>query len=135
MIENTIAAWHKILETKDVAGLDDILADNVIFHSPIVHTPQEGKPITKLYLTAALYVFNNDSFKYLRKVISGNNAVLEFSTVIEGITVNGVDMITWGADGRIIDFKVMVRPLKAINLIHQIMKLELQKQSALTLGS
>ena len=90
MIENTIAEWHKLIETKDAAGLDNILADNVVFHSPIVHTPQEGKPITKLYLTAALYVFANDSFKYLREVISGNNAVLEFTTVIEGITVNGV---------------------------------------------
>ena len=135
MIENTVDAWHKLLETKDATGLDDILADNVVFHSPIVHTPQEGKPITILYLTAALYVFNNDSFKYLKEVISGNNAVLEFSTVIEGITVNGVDMITWGADGRITEFKVMVRPLKAINLIHKIMKLELQKQSTLKLGS
>jgi len=127
VIENTIAAWHKIIKTKDVAALDNILADNVIFHSPIVHTPQEGKPITTLYLTAALYVFNNDSFKYLREVISNNNAVLEFSTVIEGITVNGVDMITWGADGRITEFKVMVRPLKAINLIHRMMGEMLQK--------
>jgi ketosteroid isomerase-like protein len=127
VIENTIAAWHKLIETKDAAGLDNILADNVVFHSPIVHTPQEGKPITILYLTAAIYVFNNDSFKYLREVISGNNAVLEFSTVIEGITVNGVDMITWGADGRITEFKVMVRPLKAINLIHKMMGEMLQK--------
>jgi ketosteroid isomerase-like protein len=127
MIENTVAAWNKLLETKDAAGLDDILADNVVFHSPIVHTPQEGKPITKLYLTAALYVFNNGSFKYLRKIISGNNAVLEFTTTIDGITVNGVDMITWGADGRITDFKVMIRPLKAINLIHKMMGEMLQK--------
>jgi ketosteroid isomerase-like protein len=127
MIENTVDAWHKLLETKDAAGLDDILADNVVFHSPIVHTPQEGKPITKLYLTAALYVFNNGSFKYLRKIISGNNAVLEFTTTIDGITVNGVDMITWGADGRITDFKVMIRPLKAINLIHKMMGEMLQK--------
>ena len=127
MIENTIAAWHKIIETKDAAGLDNILADNVVFHSPIVHTPQEGKPVTTLYLTAALYVFNNDSFKYLREIISNNNAVLEFSTVIEGITVNGVDMITWGTDGKITEFKVMVRPLKAINLIHRMMGEMLQK--------
>jgi ketosteroid isomerase-like protein len=127
MIENTVAAWNKLLETKDATGLDDILADNVVFHSPIVHTPQEGKPITKLYLTAALYVFNNGSFKYLRKIISGNNAVLEFTTEIDGITVNGVDMITWGADGRITDFKVMIRPLKAINLIHKMMGEMLQK--------
>ena len=127
MIENTIAAWHKLIETRDAAALDNILADNVFFHSPIVHTPQEGKQITTLYLTAALYVFNNNSFKSLREVISGNNAVLEFSTVIEGITVNGVDMITWGADGRITEFKVMVRPLKAINLIHKMMGEMLQK--------
>ena len=127
MIENTIAAWHNLIATKDAAGLDNLLADNVVFHSPIVHTPQEGKPITKLYLTAALYVFNNDSFKYLREVISNNNAILEFSTVIEGITVNGVDMITWGEDGRITEFKVMVRPLKAINLIHRMMGEMLQK--------
>ncbi|PKN51597.1 MAG: hypothetical protein CVU55_11680 [Deltaproteobacteria bacterium HGW-Deltaproteobacteria-13] len=127
MIENTVAAWHKVLEEKDVAGLDNILADNVVFHSPVVHTPQVGKPITTLYLTAALYVFNNGSFKYLREVISGNNAVLEFTTVIDGITINGVDMITWGADGKITDFKVMIRPLKAINLIHKMMGEMLEK--------
>lgn len=127
MIENTVAAWHKILETKDAATLDNILADNVVFFSPVVHTPQVGKAITTLYLTAALYVFNNGSFKYLREIVSGNNAVLEFTTVIDGITVNGVDMITWGEDGRIIEFKVMIRPLKAINLIHKMMGEMLEK--------
>ena len=127
MIENTLAVWHKLLETKDAAGLDNILADNVVFYSPVVHTPQVGKPITKLYLTAALYVFNNGHFQYLREVTSGNNAVLEFSTEIEGIYINGVDMITWGEDGRITEFKVMIRPLKAINLIHKMMGEMLQK--------
>ena len=113
MIKDTMAAWHKLVEDRDAEGLNEILADNVVFHSPVVHTPQEGKPITTLYLSAALHVLNNDSFKYLREVVSGNNAVLEFSTVIDGILINGVDMITWGADGRITDFKVMIRPLKA----------------------
>lgn len=127
MIENTIAAWHKLIETRDAAGLDDILAENVVFHSPVVHTPQTGKPITKLYLTAALHVLNNDTFQYLREVISGNNAVLEFQTVIDGISINGVDMITWGEDGRITDFKVMLRPLKAVNLVHKMMGDMLQK--------
>lgn len=127
MIEDTVAAWHKILKTKDAAGLDDILADDVVFYSPVVHTPQVGKPITTLYLTAALHVFVNDSFKYLREVVSDNNAVLEFTTVIDGITVNGVDMLTWDANGRIIEFKVMVRPLKAINLIHKMMGEMLEK--------
>jgi ketosteroid isomerase-like protein len=127
MIKDTIATWHKLLETKDAAGLDNLLADDVVFYSPVVHTPQKGKQITTLYLTAALFVFANESFKYVRELISGNNAVLEFTTVIDGITVNGVDMITWGADGRITEFKVMVRPLKAINLIHKMMGEMLEK--------
>jgi ketosteroid isomerase-like protein len=127
MIENTVATWHKLMETKDAAGLDNLLADDVVFYSPVVHTPQVGKAITTLYLTAALYVFNNGTFKYLREIISGNNAVLEFTTVIDGITINGVDMITWGEDGRITEFKVMIRPLKAINLIHRMMGEMLQK--------
>ena len=127
MIENTIATWHKLVETRDAAGLDNILDENVVFHSPVVHTPQVGKPITTLYLTAALHVLNNETFKYLREVVSGNNAVLEFLTVIDGISINGVDMITWNEDGRIIDFKVMLRPLKAVNLVHKMMGEMLQK--------
>ena len=127
MIENTIATWHKLVDARDAASLDNILAENVVFHSPVVHTPQTGKPITTLYLSAALHVLNNDTFKYLREVISGNNAVLEFSTVIDGIAINGVDMITWGEDGRITDFKVMLRPLKAVNLVHRMMGDMLQK--------
>ncbi len=127
MILNTMKAWHELVEKKDAAALDRILADNVVFHSPVVHTPQAGKPITALYLTAALHVLNNDTFKYMREVVSGQNAVLEFQTVIDGITINGVDMLTWGDDGRITDFKVMIRPLKAINLVHKLMGEMLQK--------
>ena len=127
MIDNTIAAWQKLVEERDAAGLDRILAENVVFHSPVVHTPQAGKPITTLYLTAALHVLNNDTFHYLREVASGNHAVLEFLTVIDGISINGVDMITWGEDGRITDFKVMLRPLKAVNLVHKMMGEMLQK--------
>ncbi len=127
MIENTIATWHKLVDARDAEGLDNILAEQVVFHSPVVHTPQVGKPITTLYLTAAMHVLNNDTFKYLREVISGNHAVLEFQTVIDGISINGVDMITWGEDGRISDFKVMLRPLKAVNLVHKMMGEMLQK--------
>ena len=127
MIKDTIKEWHKLVDARDDAGLDDILADNVVFHSPVVHTPQVGKSITKLYLAAATHVLNNGTFKYLREVISGNNAVLEFQTVIDGISINGVDMITWGTDGRITEFKVMLRPLKAINLVHKMMGEMLQK--------
>ncbi|HOE79782.1 MAG TPA: nuclear transport factor 2 family protein [Smithellaceae bacterium] len=127
MITDTMAAWHKLVQDRDAQALDNILAENVVFHSPVVHSPQEGKQITTLYLTAALHVLNNDSFKYLREVVSGSNAVLEFLTVIDGITINGVDMITWNEEGKIIDFKVMLRPLKAINLIHKMMGDMLQK--------
>ncbi len=127
MIENTVKEWHRLVGARDAVGLDNILAENVVFHSPVVHTPQAGKPLTKLYLTAALHVLNNETFRYLREVISGNSAVLEFHTVIDGISINGVDMITWGKDGRITDFKVMIRPLKAINLVHKMMGEMLQK--------
>ena len=127
MIEDTLKDWHKVVASKDESALDTILADEVVFHSPVVHTPQEGKPITKLYLSAAMHVLNNSSFKYLREVTSENHAVLEFLTEIDGIVINGVDMITWREDGRIIDFKVMLRPLKAINLIHRMMGEMLEK--------
>jgi hypothetical protein len=99
--------------------LDTLLADEIIFHSPVVHTPQVGKRITTQYLAAALRVFFNDSFKYVRELRSEHDAVLEFHVVIDHIEVNGVDMFRWNSEGRIVEFKVMLRPLKAISLIHQ----------------
>ncbi|ARB44341.1 nuclear transport factor 2 family protein [Alloalcanivorax xenomutans] len=127
MIEKTIVEWHKLVEARDAAGLDAILADNVVFHSPVVHTPQEGKAITSLYLTAALRTLNNEHFRYEREILDGNNAVLEFTTNLEGIHINGIDMIHCDDQGRIDDFKVMVRPLKAVNKIHQMMAAMLEK--------
>jgi hypothetical protein len=114
-----IHQWHEIVRTRDASGLSDLLADDVVFYSPVVHTPQNGKVITTMYLSAAIHVFGNDSFRYVREVVGERDAVLEFETEIDGITVNGVDMIRWNEDGKITEFKVMVRPLKAINLIHQ----------------
>ena len=96
-----------------------LLADDVVFYSPIVHTPQVGKPITTQYLAAALHVFGNDTFRYVREVVGEHDAVLEFMVEMEGISVNGVDMIKWNDAGQIVEFKVMLRPLKAVNLIHQ----------------
>jgi hypothetical protein len=127
MTAPAIAAWHALLESRDPAGLNDLLADDVVFHSPVVHTPQVGKFITFLYLSAALRVFVNDSFRYVRQVEGAHDAMLEFQVEIDGIGVNGVDMIKWNDEGRIIEFKVMVRPLKAINLIHQKMAAMLQE--------
>lgn len=127
MSQNTVESWHALVKSKDPKELDKILSNEVVFYSPVVHTPQEGKEITTLYLSAALYVFVNDSFHYVREVVSENNAVLEFETEIEGIKVNGVDMISWNENGKIISFKVMLRPLKAINLIHKMMGEMLEK--------
>ena len=115
----SLEAWHSVIENRDLRGLDSLLADDVVLHSPVVHTPIAGKPTVRMYLAAALQVFANDSFRYVREVVGEREAVLEFETLIDGITVNGVDMIRWDEAGRIVDFKVMVRPLKAIQLIHQ----------------
>jgi hypothetical protein len=126
MTINTLAAWHDLVQTRNVKGLAALLADNCVFHSPVVHTPQVGKAVTLQYLSAAFRVFFNPSFRYVREVAGANDAVLEFQVEIEGIAVNGVDMIKWGADGKIVEFKVMIRPLKAITLIHQKMAAMLQ---------
>ncbi len=122
----TIANWHRVVETRDAAGLNALLAENAVFHSPVVHTPQVGKAITHRYLTAAFGVLFNESFRYVREIVADHDAALEFVVEIDGISVNGVDLIAWDDDGRIVDFKVMLRPLKAINLIHQKMAAMLQ---------
>ena len=114
-----LAAWHQVVQSRDLAALGRLLADDVVFHSPVVHTPQRGKAITLQYLAGAMLVLNTPQFRYEREIVGAFDAMLEFSTDIDGITVNGVDLIRWNADGQIIDFKVMVRPLKAINLLHQ----------------
>lgn len=119
---HAISQWFKIVEDRDASALEGLLSDEVIFLSPIVHTPQKGKQITMMYLAAAVQVFGNDSFEYVRTIIGPQDAMLEFKTTIEGIEVNGVDIIQWNAENQITEFKVMVRPLKAIQLIHAQMK-------------
>ena len=126
MSHPTLAKWHELVQSRDIAGLNALLADDVVFHSPVVHTPQAGKALALLYLGAAFKVFFNESFRYVRELVDGDGAILEFQLEIDGITVNGVDMIRWNGDGGITDFKVMLRPLKAINLIHQKMAVMLQ---------
>jgi hypothetical protein len=126
MKSDPIKTWHDIVEKRDAQGLDALLADEAVFHSPVVHTPQVGKPITKKYLTAAFHVFFNESFRYVRELKGDRDGVLEFEVKLDGIVVNGVDMIKWNDAGKIIEFKVMLRPLKALNLIHQKMAQILQ---------
>ena len=134
MIRTTIYRWHDLLS--GAGDLDDLLHENCVFWSPVLFRPQEGRELTKLYLTAASQVFPGDSpggaigegsegdpdsgatgFRYTRHVLDGNHAVLEFETTIDGISVNGVDIITCDDDGRIVEFKVMLRPMKAVEAV------------------
>ena len=124
-----IKTWHDIVEKRDVQGLDALLAEETVFHSPVVHTPQVGKRITTKYLAAAFQVFFNDSFRYVRELRGDRDAVLEFEVTLDEITINGVDMIKWNDAGKITEFKVMLRPLKAVNLIHKKMAEMLRAQT------
>lgn len=110
----------------DAHAIAALLADDAVFHSPVVHTPQRGKAIVTAYLAAAGKVLGGEDFHYLREFDCGERAVLEFVTGIDGIVINGIDMIEWNGDGLIADFKVMVRPLKAITKLHELMAAELQ---------
>ena len=114
-----IHGWHAYVRSRDSADLSALIAQDCVFESPVVHTPQAGKAITEKYLLSALQVLNNDSFEYLGEWRAERSAVLEFACTIDGIRINGVDMIWWNEAGLITRFKVMVRPLKAINLLHQ----------------
>lgn len=122
-----IDAWHRLVQSRDMTALHSLLADDVVFHSPVVHTPQRGKAITTQYLTGAMQVLNNASFRYEREIIGSHDAVLEFATEIDGIQINGIDLIRWNDAGQITDFKVMVRPLKAVNMLHQQMGAMLER--------
>ena len=132
MIKENIKKWHDHIKGDFPGGFDELLADDVIFYSPIVFSPQKGKDLTSLYLMAAGNTFGGDqskdgtlqesSFKYTKEVLDGNQAILEFETQIDGKYVNGVDIITFNDEGKISEFKVMIRPLQAVNIIHEKMQ-------------
>lgn len=125
-----LSRWHQVLRDRDLQGLHALLAEDARFHSPVVHRPQVGRDLVHAYLAAAFAVLGQEGFRYLREVVSGREAVLEFSVTLDGIEVNGVDMIRWNEAGLIEDFKVMVRPLKAIQLLHERMAAMLQQRAA-----
>ena len=111
--------WHQGLESKDSNFLDEILDDSCVFTSPIVFKPIEGKEMSKLYLMGAGQTFDMRRFKYVRELVDGLDTVLEFETYIDDISVNGVDIIRWNEEGRITNFKVMIRPLQAIGALQK----------------
>ena len=141
-IEVCIANWHRHLRNDLPGGLDAILHEDCVFLSPIVFTPQRGREVTKLYLTAAGATLGGDTgtvtdavnstpsaggFRYVKEILQGNHAMLEFETTVEGKYANGVDIITCDDDSLITEFKVMMRPLQAINAVHAQMKAMLER--------
>ena len=117
--KNLIHKWHDLINNDDLNKLDAILAEDAVFSSPVVFNPMKGKEITKMYLYAAGQSFNMDKFKYTREIHDEMHSVLEFETYIDEISVNGVDMIEWNEDGKIKDFKVMIRPFKAVQKVQE----------------
>lgn len=131
-MNSILEKWHTFVKSPNPAILQEILADDVTFHSPVVHTPQQGKMITMMYLLAAVQTFDTkeDNFKYVREVINDQHIILEFEVEVDGIFINGIDMIEVNPEGKIQDFKVMVRPLKAMQKLHQKMAAMLQKMKS-----
>ena len=149
MIEENMKKWHLHLKGQLPGGLDELIDENCVFYSPVVFTAQKGKALTKMYLNAAGGTFNDDKdkgsakndskpqatlakmpkskFRYSKEIMSGNQAVLEFESEVDGKYVNGVDILTWNDAGKIVEFKVMIRPLQAVNAMHQQMGEMLEK--------
>ena len=117
--KDLIQKWHEVLKNDDQGLLENLIADDAIFSSPVVFTPMEGKEITLMYLSAAGKSFNMEKFQYTKEIHDGMNSVLEFETYIDDISVNGVDIIEWNEDGKIANFKVMIRPFKAVQKVQQ----------------
>lgn len=130
MAERPLETWHRMVQANDPSGLSELLADDAVFYSPVVHTPQEGKKLVIWYLTAAFRVFFGPNFRYVREIVGDSDAMLEFETKIGDVIVNGVDLIKWNDAGQIVEFKVMLRPLKAINVIHEHMAAMLQSSES-----
>jgi hypothetical protein len=120
--------WHQVAESRDPALLDDLLADDCVFRSPAVHTPQEGKALTATYLAAALVVLG-PTLTYVHEWWDEDTAVLEFTAELDGLAVHGIDMLRWGSDGRLVEFTVMVRPFKGLTQLMTLMAPELEKHA------
>ena len=119
LAKDLIHKWHEVVGSDDLSLLDKIIAEDAVFSSPVVFTPMEGKQITMMYLHAAGDSFNMEKFKYTKEIHDGMDSVLEFETYIDDISVNGVDMIQWNKEGKISNFKVMIRPFKAVQKVQE----------------
>jgi hypothetical protein len=142
MIEEAVTKWHQHLRGELPGGLDELLHEDCVFFSPVVFTPQKGRAITKLYLNAASQALPGEkgdpkkpgsgagSFRYTKKILMGNQAALEFETMVDGKSVNGIDIITCDDAGKITEFRVMIRPLQAVNAVHRQMQSTLESMQS-----
>ena len=138
-----VKIWHRAMKSKDAETWDELLGEDVVFYSPVVFTPQKGKKITMMYLMAAASVFGiadldsestrdtqiESKFRYVNEIIGENSAVLEFESEIDGTYINGADLLRWDENDKLVEVKVMVRPLQAVNMLHQKMKSMLESMS------
>jgi hypothetical protein len=121
-----LQGWHELMQSRDAARLDALLTDDTVFHTPVMHSPQRGRALLAAYLMAAFQMYRNGTYAYTGETVAADHAVLEFEAIVDGIGINGVDIIRWNAQGRITEFKAMVRPLRALQLIHRRMVLLLE---------
>jgi len=121
MSSNPIKKWHQVVQEKNFELLESILDDSVVFYSPVVFHPQKGKEITLKYLSAVATLFNVESFTYTHELITENMASLEFELELDGVYINGLDLITWNDEQKITEFKVFIRPLQGLNALHKMM--------------
>lgn len=128
-MKNPLSDWHEVVKTNDAKLLKSILDKEVVFHSPIRFKPQQGRKLVMGYLLSAAKMFDGNGFHYVKELTSETEAVLEFNAEIDGIIIDGVDIITWNNDGKITEFKVMIRPLKAIEKVGEKMKAQLENMS------
>jgi len=137
---HAVEKWYEVIKSDNPDKYDEILAEDCVFYSPVVYTPQKGRELTKMYLMAAGGVFGGEDspkeildetspskFRYIKEIIGENSAVLEFESEVDGIYVNGIDLISWNEENKITEFKVIVRPLQAVNKLHQQMQDMLEK--------
>ena len=123
-----LAHWHRVMKAgNQPADLAELIAENAVFHSPVVHTPQEGRAKVIQYLAAAGQVLGSANFRYVRELVDGDDVLLEFIDELDGIKINGIDLMRFDAEGKIVDFKVMVRPLKAVNKLWELMGAQLTR--------
>ena len=127
---NGLETWHNFVKNKNHENLNDFIDENAVLYSPIVFKPIEGGFMVGMYLMAAAEIIANENFKYVREICDDENAFLEFETLINGITVEGIDMIKFTKEGKLKEIKVMIRPLKAVNIEHEKMREYLQKMNS-----